>query len=686
VCSFEKCIQPGAECKDSEDCGAGEYCDPRFGQSQELCPGVLSSTGRCLPKPPICAGGEPPAPGQPIACVGKCEVKPSVDDFKPVLKYQWGGVTAAPYDTDVMMTPIVIQLDDDNCDGKIDGRDVPEIAFTVYKNQQYFGDAELVVISIKDGQVTERWRAPNVYMDGQLAAGDLDGVPGNEIVGCRLDGTITAFHGQTGEVLWKSPPTSCAMPSIADLDGDGQPEVITEGGIYSGKDGTLKHGYSTPMIGTFSVADLDGDGKLDIVGTSQAFRANGELFASTGAFGYSYPNLRTLPGGPAVADLDGDGKPEVVGSYFLQHQLVIWRHDPAAPGGAKIVRGPLDINGLLNPALCPGGSNGNLHGGGPVTVGDFNADGTPDVALAGGVGYAVLDGKKLMDPAVADGGTFLWAKQTQDCSSAGTGSSLFDFNGDGKAEVVYADENRLRIYEGATGNVLFETCNTSGTLAENPVIADVDGDDQADILVVSNAFGAVYGNAYKCADGTMTSGLRVYGSQQGAWVRTRRVWNQHAYHVTNVNEDGSIPTTELPNWTQPGLNNFRQNKQPGGEFSAPDAVISLLAPRCNDGPFALVATVRNVGEAPLPAGVVVGFYEGEAPAGKLLGTGKTSQALYPAQGEDVVFEVPGGGASISEGTSKVYAVVDDGQPPHPWKECRTDNNASVSALASCGKL
>jgi hypothetical protein len=289
-----------------------------------------------------------------------------------------------------------------------------------------------------------------------------------------------------------------------------------------------------------------------------------------------------------------------------------------------------------------------------------------------------------MNPTVADADTFLWAKQTQDCSSACTGSSLFDFNGDGKAEVVYADEHALRIYEGATGNELFSTCNTSGTLAENPVIADVDGDDQADILVVSNAFGAVYGDAYKCADGTMTSGLRIFGSASGSWVRTRRMWNEHAYHVTNVNDDGTIPTKEPNNWQQPGLNNFRQNKQPGGEFSAPDAVIALLAPRCANGPFALVATVRNVGEAVLPEGVTVGFYEGEAP-GKLLGTATTKQALYPAQGVDVVFEVPGGGATISGGASKVYAIVDDGGAAHLWKECRPENNTSSAVFAVCGK-
>ena len=102
---------------------------------------------------------------------------------------------------------------------------------------------------------------------------------------------------------------------------------------------------------------------------------------------------------------------------------------------------------------CPQGSWGNTHGGGAPTVGDFNADGVPDVALAGGVGYAVFDGSKLVGNAP---NPLLWAKQTHDCSSASTGSSIFDFNGDGQAEVIYSDENFFRIYDGKSGDVLVE--------------------------------------------------------------------------------------------------------------------------------------------------------------------------------------------------------------------------------------
>jgi hypothetical protein len=74
---------------------------------------------------------------------------------------------------------------------------------------------------------------------------------------------------------------------------------------------------------------------------------------------------------------------------------------------------------------------------------------------------------------------------------------------------------------------------------------------------------------------------------------------RHTHHITNINEDGTIPAVEATNWLEPGLNNYRQNKQPDGAFAAPDAIVSLLYPKCI-GDFALVAVVRNLGTAVLP--------------------------------------------------------------------------------------
>jgi len=152
--------------------------------------------------------------------------------------------------------------------------------------------------------------------------------------------------------------------------------------------------------------------------------------------------------------------------------------------------------------------------------------------------------------------------------------------------------------------------------------------------------------------------------------------------VTNVNEDGSIPANELPNWKQPRLNNFRQNVQPLGEFSAPDLVVSIF-PRCV-GSYALVARVRNIGQASVEPGVVVGFYQGVPTAGGTkLGQGTTQKALYPAEAEDVVLELPNAPSDVTSGTTPVYAVVDDGSPSHAWHECRTDNNTSAAGNGKC---
>jgi hypothetical protein len=38
------------------------------------------------------------------------------------------------------------------------------------------------------------------------------------------------------------------------------------------------------------------------------------------------------------------------------------------------------------------------------------------------------------------------------------------------------------------------------------------------------------------------------------------MWNQHTYHITNVNVDGSIPAIEQNNWQVSGFNNFRLNE------------------------------------------------------------------------------------------------------------------------------
>jgi hypothetical protein len=53
---------------------------------------------------------------------------------------------------------------------------------------------------------------------------------------------------------------------------------------------------------------------------------------------------------------------------------------------------------------------------------------------------------------------------------------------------------------------------------------------------------------------------------------TRRIWNQHAYHGTNIREDGRVPTHQSPHWLED--NGFRTNPAPSyaGALCQPSAV------------------------------------------------------------------------------------------------------------------
>ncbi|MGB1013488.1 MAG: hypothetical protein ACPG4T_05075 [Nannocystaceae bacterium] len=102
-------------------------------------------------------------------------------------------------------------------------------------------------------------------------------------------------------------------------------------------------------------------------------------------------------------------------------------------------------------------------------------------------------------------------------------------------------------------------------------------------------------------------------------------------------------------------------------------------PDCSN-PYALVARVRNVGQAAAPPGIPVSLYDGDPDdnnnPGTLLGpTMFTTQTLYPADAEDLILPLPDVPEGIKDGSIPVYGVVDDQDPNnHVWQECRTENN------------
>ncbi len=301
----------------------------------------------------------------------------------------------------------------------------------------------------------------------------------------------------------------------------------------------------------------------------------------------------------------------------------------------------------------------------------------------------------------------VWHTPNHDFSSSVTGSTVFDFEGAGKASVIYGDECFLWVFDGATGAVRFATSHTSFTGTEASLVADVDGDGRAEIIMVSNSADPS-NNGWKCEDAsgnpvtvngvTWTPGTEINKSYRGivafgdaahAWVGTRTLWSEHTYHVSNICDDtdsacdapnvyGSIPKVEKENWKVKWLNNFRQNVQDKGIFNAPDAVVSLTV-TCSNPADAQVA-VRNIGLASLPSGVNVIVYKGSVAPANEVGTATTTHTLLPGQTEQMTVAIP---ASMGSDKDTYVAQINNDPSMPTFHECNPDNDTSAPATAHC---
>ena len=125
------------------------------------------------------------------------------------------------------------------------------------------------------------------------------------------------------------------------------------------------------------------------------------------------------------------------------------------------------------------------------------------------------------------------------CGAAG--SAAFDFNGDGKADVVYHDTEWVYVLNGPDGTLLFQAPRTSDTDFETPVIADVDHDGHADILFTNDG-----DDNTGASDGL--SGVKLLSNTGNTWPETRGIWSDHAYHQSEITDSDGVPRVEVPSW------------------------------------------------------------------------------------------------------------------------------------------
>jgi hypothetical protein len=749
VCLFEQCVAPGKTCNSTNDCPTGQYCETALGTAGAAdasteggsgADGGVTCTqpppigGRCVARPPLCApAGDASADAAPAsdagACIASCEYRPTVGAFATDQRWQWGynlGPAEFPNHVDVWSTPVVGRIYDGNCDGKVDELDSPSILFVSGDARTAQGAGTCCQCNGGPNNLTSCHRGVLRMLEGRsgktvwskdkafptsigfagmsIAMADIDADGRADVVAVTGEGYVVLLDDKGNTKRISDVPIAGATDSsfgwgggltVGDADGDGFPEIVYGRTIFSTKNNAITRvfegaaglGGSNNNTALSTFADLDGavDGHRELLAGRTAYK----LDAGTGTWSVLWDRTDLPDGFPAIADFDKNGKPEVVlvasGNVYLLD---------AATGAT-----------VLGPTVIIGGGFG-----GPPTVADFDGDGFPEIGVAQSNFYSVL--KPNFVTSAID---LLWKQTNHDLSSSETGSTVFDFEGDGQAEVIYADECFLWVWGydkvQAKPVVRFATPHTSFTATEASLVADVDGDGHAEIVMVSNRADPKPGSGgWDCnvapwdapdpvagrpawtpppgqGPGTAYRGLVVFGDRTNSWVGTRTLWGQHTYHVSEICDDrdtacaapnkyASVASSEAKNWTVPWLNNFRQNVQDKGIFDAPDATVRLTVDCVS--PVIAHVSVRNIGLKGLPAGVRVGVFRTSAPT-QSVGEITTTRVLAPSQTETVAVTLA---APSTKADAFVARILLDAVNPK-FHQCREDNDESPPATASC---
>src|SRR5208283_4452554 len=334
-----------------------------------------------------------------------------------------------------------------------------------------------------------------------------------------------------GVVDYDSAGNGTCFVAVADVNGDGKPDVVVSNGngtvgvLLGNGDGTFQPAVTfNPGLQSqagIALADLNGDGKPDLL-VANASGVAVLLGNGDGTFqpAVTYGSGGSSPWSVAVADVNRDGKPDLIVANYSSSTVGVLlgngdgTFQPAATYGSG-GNGPwsvavADVNGDGNPDLLVvnvfdntvgvllGNGDGTFQaavtyssGGGfrapSIAVADLNGDGKPDLAVAndcggcdGSVAVLLGNGDGTFRPGVlyGSGGDLTW------------GVAIADVNGDGKPDLIVL--NTFNYYTAnisvllGNGDGTFQPALTYGSGAMwvySIVVADVNGDGEPDLVV-----------------------------------------------------------------------------------------------------------------------------------------------------------------------------------------------------------
>ena len=554
-----------------------------------------------------------------------------------------------------------------------------------------------------------------------MAKATINGVKQPFIVMLEVSsGRLTAYspnpaHKTEAEArLWQSDPIPGYDPNninfigITDFDNCGEPEIYLGNLIYDARNGNLLKAEEMDFNKGLSIwekrrtynsiaADINNDGTPEFVAGNGVYKVHindkndhtknyMELIASIPPIvlgsPYTSPHNTIKDGFTTVADINGDGYLDVIFMHSLYEAgcseyganapgdncvLVVWDPRNGQLLGYKVI--PSHFGDFGVPFITDVDGCGKLEINFTTAINYYNVAPNP----AGRVESYRWNGTNGLDR--------VYLATTSDHSGT-TGITAFDFNLDGKVELVYRDETHLRIMEASGSsfvNIASFPCY-SNTGFEMAVVADVDGDGAAEIVVVGGA---------PSSTPVYQGSLRIYKSgNQYNWAPARKVWNQYMYNVLNINEDLTVPQYAVnPATFFPGrsglydiqpYNNFLQQQTTIDQYGVPYMPLANIVWTTEPsitfkGDSAIITgCIKNEGSVGMQPPIYIAYYKNTTSTANFLILDSIPQPLLPG-GSLCFTSVLNNISTFGEVNTIWISVNDMGTGVYPYQpQCEVD--------------